>query len=53
MEIENLIKAELVKAIEELYGTTVEEKSIQLQLTRKDMNGDFTVVVFPLLKIST
>ncbi len=52
MEIENLIKAELVKAIEELYGTTVEEKSIQLQLTRKDMNGDFTVVVFPLLKIS-
>jgi len=52
MIIESQIKASVVKAVKELYATDITADSIQLQLTRKDMKGDYTVVVFPLLKIS-
>jgi len=52
MVIENRIKASVAKAVKELYGTEIAEESVQLQLTRKDMKGDYTIVVFPLLKLS-
>jgi len=52
MIIESQIKASVVKAVKELYDAEISAESIQLQLTRKDMKGDFTVVVFPLLKVS-
>ncbi len=52
MIIESQIKASVVKAVKELYGAEIAEDSVQLQLTRKDMKGDYTVVVFPLLKLS-
>ena len=40
------------KVISGLYGTEVEEEKLQLQKTRKDFEGDTTLVVFPLLRIS-
>ncbi|MBS2097669.1 arginine--tRNA ligase [Carboxylicivirga linearis] len=52
MVIENRIKASVAKAVKELYGAEIAEESVQLQLTRKDMKGDYTIVVFPLLKVS-
>ncbi|MBR8537687.1 arginine--tRNA ligase [Carboxylicivirga sediminis] len=52
MIIESQIKASVVKAVNDLYGASITEEAVQLQLTRKDMKGDYTVVVFPLLKIS-
>ncbi|TAJ11879.1 arginine--tRNA ligase [Marinilabiliaceae bacterium JC017] len=52
MGIESQIKASVVKAVQELYGETIAAESVQLQITRKDMKGDFTVVVFPLLRMS-
>lgn len=52
MIIESQIKASVVKAVNDLYGATIAEDTVQLQLTRKDMKGDYTVVVFPLLKVS-
>ncbi|WP_430809443.1 MULTISPECIES: arginine--tRNA ligase [unclassified Carboxylicivirga] len=52
MIIESQIKASVVKAVERLYGASVNADAVQLQLTRKDMKGDYTVVVFPLLKLS-
>ena len=52
MGIESQIKASVAKAVQELYGEMIESGSVQLQLTRKDMKGDYTVVVFPLLKAS-
>ena len=52
MIIENHIKATVVDAVKELYSSEVEAESVQLQLTRKDMKGDYTVVVFPLLRLS-
>ena len=39
-------------AVKSLYQETIDSKSIQIQKTKKEFDGDFTVVVFPLLKIS-
>ncbi len=39
-------------AVKSLYGEDLTESQIQLQKTRKEFEGDITVVVFPLVKIS-
>jgi len=46
MNIENKIIIAAQKAIEHLYGTRLDENKIPLQQTRKDQNGDYTIVVF-------
>jgi len=46
--IEKKIISTVIKAIAELYGKAVEENKIQLQKTRKDFDGDITLVVFSL-----
>ncbi len=38
--------------LKELFSQEVPEGQVQLQKTRKDFEGDITLVVFPLLKIS-
>ena len=40
------------KTVSNLYGAEVGEGQLQLQKTRKDFEGDVTLVVFPLLRIS-
>ena len=50
--MEQRLQQVVADIIEKLYGQKVEAKSIQVTVTRKDQNGDYTVVVFPLLKIS-
>ncbi|MBQ9891704.1 MAG: arginine--tRNA ligase [Bacteroidales bacterium] len=40
------------KAVEALYGVSVDPAALQVQVTRKEFEGDYTLVVFPLLKIS-
>jgi arginyl-tRNA synthetase len=50
--IEKLFASHIIKAVEELYAQVVVENLIQIQKTRKDFTGDYTLVVFPLLKIS-
>ncbi len=52
MNIDTLIKSEVAKAIVELYNTPFDAAEVQLQMTRKEFEGDITVVVFPFLKIS-
>ncbi len=52
MGIEQQIKEAVVRAIKELYGADFQVDNVPLELTRKDQKGDFTVVVFPLLRIS-
>ena len=49
INIEAFISTIVVRATEELYGTS---DNIQIQKTRKEFEGDYTVVVFPLLKAS-
>lgn len=50
--IEKQIEEALISIISELYGVSVTEKQIQLQKTKRDFEGDITLVVFPLLRIS-
>ncbi len=52
MNLELTIQNEVAKAIKELFGTEVELKSIQIQKTKKEFEGDVTVVTFPFTKVS-
>ena len=52
MNPELFINAQAKLALKELYGAEVEERLIQTQATRKEFEGDITLVTFPLLKTS-
>ena len=52
MTIENKLTASVANAIKTLYGQEVDSKQVQLQKTRKEYEGNLTVVVFPFLRIS-
>lgn len=52
MSIEIKLSQSILQVLSDLYGQSVDEKSIQLQATRKEFDGDLTLVVFPFLKIS-
>ncbi len=41
-----------IEAIGEIWNSTVREEMVQVQKTRRDFEGDFTIVVFPLLRIT-
>ena len=49
INIEAFISSVVKRTTDELYGTS---DNIQIQKTRKEFEGDYTVVVFPLLKAS-
>ena len=51
MNIELFLTQAATGAITALYGA-VEPSAVQIQKTRKEFEGDFTLVVFPLLKAS-
>ncbi len=50
--IETLIAGKTVDAVQKLYGQEVKPESISLQKTRPEFEGDLTLTVFPLTKIS-
>jgi len=50
--IEKLISEALIKSVQTLYGQDLPEKLAQVQKTRIEFEGDYTVVVFPLLRMS-
>ena len=50
--IENLIRILALEAVQASWSVPFEEEAIQVQKTRRDFKGDFTVVVFPLLRYS-
>lgn len=52
IKIEEKIKLSVVKAVKELYNIEVANSAIQLQNTRKDFDGDITLVVFPFTRFS-
>jgi arginyl-tRNA synthetase len=45
------IKNVLLENAVDLFGSKIDEKLIQFQKTRKDVEGDLTLVVFPFAKI--
>ena len=50
--MELTIKDKIKETIKYLYNCEVDDDLIQLQETRKDFKGDFTLVVFSLLRCS-
>ena len=52
MNIASEIGSSVIKAVKELYGQDVPEKMVQLQTTKREFEGNLTLVVFPFLKIS-
>ncbi|MFO7671803.1 MAG: arginine--tRNA ligase [Bacteroidales bacterium] len=50
--IEQIIKTLAIDAIHSSWNTKVPEETVQVQKTRKEFQGDYTLVVFPLLKFS-
>ena len=52
MNPDKLIISKTCEAVKAVYGAEVAPETIQVQATRKEFEGDLTVVTFPLLKIS-
>jgi len=50
--VEFKIEVGLKESVKKLYNQQIDNTYIQVQKTRKDFTGDFTIVIFPLLKIS-
>jgi arginyl-tRNA synthetase len=49
MTLQESLSAEIKKAITQLYGVSLE--TVEFQATRKDFEGDITVVIFPMLRV--
>ena len=52
MKIESMISSAVIDAVKTLYGQETGEKMVQLQKTKREFEGNLTLVVFPFLKIS-
>ena len=52
MKIESIIGSAVINAVKTLYGQEIGEKMVQLQKTKREFEGNLTLVVFPFLKIS-
>jgi arginyl-tRNA synthetase len=48
----SLIQHHLTLAVKELYGLDISENLLPIAPTRKEFQGDFTVVTFPLTKLA-
>ena len=50
--MEKLLSEKVVEGIKSLYGESISADVVQVQSTRKDFEGDLTIVTFPLLRQS-
>jgi arginyl-tRNA synthetase len=50
--MEHILKVKIKEAVKVLFNGDTTDELIQVQETRKDFTGDFTLVVFPLLRFS-
>jgi arginyl-tRNA synthetase len=49
MSLQEILSLSVKKAVQELFEVSIEK--IEFQATKKDFEGDITVVIFPLLKV--
>jgi arginyl-tRNA synthetase len=49
MSLQEILSPSIKKAIQELFEVAIDK--VEFQATRKDFDGDITVVIFPLLKV--
>ena len=52
MSIEKIIQNATVEALKTLYNADIDVNQVQVQNTRKEFEGDVTIVVFPFLRAS-
>ncbi len=52
MNLNDIITRATLEAVEALYGAKAEPRMVQLQATRREFEGNITVVTFPLAKLS-
>ena len=52
MSIVHALQSAVSQAVEQLYGQSVPQEQLQLQKTRSEFEGQWTLVTFPLLKVS-
>ncbi len=52
MSIEQKLSNDIIRAIKTLYHTDVDASKIMIHKTKKEFKGHYTLVTFPLLKIS-
>ncbi len=50
MNLETKLETLVAKAVESLYGLKIVPNQIQLQKTKREFEGDLTVVIFPFVK---
>jgi len=50
--IDQIINSVAVEAVRDNWSVNIQEGQVQIQKTRREFEGDFTVVVFPLLRHS-
>jgi len=51
MMIENTIKVNLIKAVSHLYSVDLDDKLLNISKTKPEHEGDFTLVVFPMVRL--
>lgn len=52
MTAEQFLALKASEAVKALYGAEIPASDLQVQGTRKEFEGDYTLVVFPLLRVS-
>ncbi len=52
MSIELIIRDHIIEAIAQCYNQQIDSSLVQLQNTRKEFDGDITLVVFPFVRMS-
>ena len=51
MSIQNTIQEAVIKSVEQLYGKSISAKDFQINKTKPEFEGDYTIVLFGLLKL--
>ena len=49
MKLSLMLTLQIQKAVQQLFEVTIEK--VEFQITRKEFEGDITMVIFPLLKV--
>ncbi|MDX1942558.1 MAG: arginine--tRNA ligase [Saprospiraceae bacterium] len=52
LHITTIIQEHIIKAVQELYGEIIPDTQVQISATRKEFEGDYTIVTFPFTKIA-
>ena len=52
MSLQSILTEKIKEAVQAVFNEQIGDKLVQLQQTKKEFEGDITLVVFPLLRIS-